>query len=246
MRSFVIAAGVALLPALAWGDTINESEGAVQSNSTLATAQALSPTLFTPNANPNVFGTAPTATVLGHGGGNDVDFYSFTANGGTVTVDIDDDPYTFDVILSLFDSTGTLLAFDDDSFPEDAGTSFGFDSFLGVFTLPSAGTYYVAVSEFANFPNAALAAGGYGNLSRPDGAFGGNSVSGVTPGDSSFSGGVGGAGTSAYRLEISLSDPTHPATAVPLPGVVWGGMALFGGLGLHRRFRRGKGAATPA
>ena len=43
MRAFLIAAGAALLPALALGDTINESEGAVQSNGTLATAQALSP-----------------------------------------------------------------------------------------------------------------------------------------------------------------------------------------------------------
>ena len=65
-----------------------------------------------------------TATIKKSSGSDDVDFHSFLLSGGdhfTVPFDIDNDPFVSDAILSLFDSTGTLiLFFDDDSSSEES------------------------------------------------------------------------------------------------------------------------------
>ena len=204
---------VCLLAVAARADTILELEGSAgpQSNGTYLTAQALAPALFTPNTNPNVAVPDPTATVLGYGNGADVDFYSFSVAGlGEVTLDIDG--AGFDSIIALFDGGGSLIAQNDDGGFFDPGSSSAFDSALS-FVLPTAGTYFVAVSQWSNFAN-------------DDGTYWfGVSTTG---------------GTEAYRLEISLSNPTLPAPpAVPLPGAAWAGIALLGGLGVTRRLRRG-------
>ena len=220
----------------AFADSVSELEtDNAAINNTLATAQAIDYRAFTPNVNPNVFGSLPTATILGAGGDNDVDFFSFQANGGTVSFDIDNDPFTFDTFLSLFDSNGTLIALDDDSDsnPLDPGTEVYTDSFLGEFTLPSAGTYYIAVSQFLNSPtqydfsNNNL---GLVPLARPDGESGGFSVFGVTAGDSSFFSSGDQLGL-PYTLHISLSSP------VPEPGsmALLVGMMSAGGILLKRR-----------
>lgn len=157
-------------------------------NNSVITAEPIAPALFTSPGPATVFHPGGlTATVEGHGGGSDVDFYSFATPGAiSMTFDIDNIPLGFDSIVSLFDSAGTLIAFDDDSFPPDAGSnSTGLDAFVGTYILPGAGTYYVAVSQFANFPTA-RSTGTHSTLTRPDGAFGGVSVAGATFGDSSF------------------------------------------------------------
>jgi len=238
-RSFcaVIAAGALLVPGpAARAATVLEAEATtgVNTNNTLATAQFLNSALFTPNADPNVFGSLPTATVLGLGGG-DVDFFSFSANAGIAYFDIDDNPETFDTMVSLFDANGTLIGFDDDSSPADPGSENGQDSFLGVFNLPASGTYYVAVSQFGNYPN------GYSsitetNLTRPDGEPGGFAISGATFGKSTFQS-AGNAGSSGYTLNISLGSPAGTADA-PLPSAAWGGLAILGGWALTRIRRR--------
>ncbi|MBC7834765.1 MAG: DVUA0089 family protein [Phycisphaerales bacterium] len=205
-------------------------------NNTIGTAQAIPGGAFTTNIDPDVFGSLPTATMSGHGGpssdgtaGSDVDFFSFATTGGIAYFDIDNDPFAFDTILSLFDSTGTLIGYDDDSFPEDPGTAFGFDSFLGSITLP-AGTYFITVSTFANFASAS-GTGVNTSLFRPDAAFGGESVAGATPGDSSFpvSGTDGGIG---YTLEISVEGAAH---FIPLPSAGLMGLAGMGLVTLRRR-----------
>ncbi len=187
-------------------------------NDTRATAQFISPTFFTPNVDPNVFGSLPTATILGSLDTDDgIDFYSFLGVGGSSTYfDIDDNPFTFDSIVSLFDSNGTLLAYDDDS-GNDPGSASGLDTFLGVYNLPSTQTYFAAVTRFPNFANAS-GSGTQTMLTTPGGAFGGTALTGATFGDDTFSNpGVTGGG--AYRLNISTG--IIPNTApVPEPGTM--------------------------
>ena len=212
----VVVTGLFVVAARA--DTVVELEGSAgpQSNGTYLTAQALAPALFTPNADPNVAVPDPTATVLGYGNGADVDFYSFAVAGlGEVTLDID--AAGFDTIVALFDGGGSLITQNDDGGSFDPGSISAFDSALS-FVLPTAGTYFVAVSQWSNFAN-------------DDGTywFGVSSTG----------------GTEGYQLHVSLSNPAAPAPpAAPLPGVAWAGAALLGGLGAVR-FWRGGGRARP-
>jgi len=177
------------------------------------------------------------ATVSALGGGNDVDFYAFNATGGNAYFDIDDDPFTLDTVLALFNSAGTLLALSDDSFPADPGSASSGDSFLGIYMLPGPGTYYLAVSTFANTPSAAVNAVPTAQLTRPDlVANGGMSVN-ATPGDSSYAfGPVTANGTTPYTLHLSVQSPTPQTTPVPEPAT----LLLFGaGLSaIGARFRR--------
>jgi hypothetical protein len=207
-------------------------------NNTIGTAPDITAS-FTPGAPPTAFpGFATYATVLGNGGGADVDIYCFTTAGGLAIFDIDNDPFQFDTILSLFDADGTLIAFDDDSFPADPGTAFGFDSFLGVIDL-APGTYYVAVTQFANFASGAFSATIFEDLFRPDGEFGGQAVGDAPFGDSSFpDNGVQPDDSLPYQLIIGLGEAP---TAIPAPA----GLVLLACaapvLGLRRVLRRKAG-----
>lgn len=181
----VIVASAISIPT-ASADIAFETElNGTATNNSIALAQLLDNALFTPNANPNVFGALPTATIYGKGGANDVDFYCFsTAFAGAAYFDIDG--AGFDTYLALFDSTGTLLADSDDSFPPDPGSATHLDAILGTYMLASAGTYYLAVSRSGNFANATFTGGSFAELYRPDGAFGGFSFAAATYGNSSF------------------------------------------------------------
>jgi hypothetical protein len=222
-------------PALAAPVVEAEADGTAVNN-TLGTAQAIPSSAFTTPVPATVFNPPgfPTATISGAGGSADVDFYSFTAPGGSLLLDIDNDPFTFDTMVSLFNSAGTLIAFDDDSFPEDPGTAFGGDSFIGTYTLPGPGTYYVAVSQFPNFPTAADCVSSGLILTRPDGEFGGRSLTGCAVGDATFpnSGLQQGAD---YTLHISLS---ASAAAVPMPATLALLVSAGAGLGAVRAWRR--------
>jgi hypothetical protein len=152
-------------------------------NNTLGTAQVIAPGDFTFDPNPDIFtpaeggfsGSALSVSIVGHTGGgvsNDVDFYEFTVfNNGYIWLDVDGPRTTFhdpDVTLGLFDSTGTLIAWGDDSFFDlnadtiadadpgshlDAVGQGTYDAFLGAVPV-SAGTYYISAGEYGNFPNA--------------------------------------------------------------------------------------------
>lgn len=204
---------------------VNETEQLDEAiNNTIATAQILSASDFTTTADPNVFGTLPTATLRGGAGLNDVDFYAFQANAGTAYFDVDQPFFNFDSALALFDSNGTLIGFSDNSSPADSGSQSDADPFLGVFTLPSAGTYYAAVSSAFNLPNQLSNPGiTLASLIRPDDAHGGSAVSGAAVGNSSFGASGTQIGDSGYRLRISISPATSP---VPEPG----GIALLAGM----------------
>jgi hypothetical protein len=200
----------------------------VEFNGTIAAAQVIPASAFTTPVPGTVFNPPgfPTATISGLGGSDDatdVDFYAFMANGGDVYFDIDDDPFTVDTILALFDSSGALLAFDDDSFGEDPGTEVGFDSFLGVFTLPGPGTYYIAVSQFPNFPTALVPGLTFAALSRPDGSEGGNAVIGAAPGESTYTlGPQRSTGTMPYTLHISAQNAGTETVPEPVTLLLFG------------------------
>ena len=204
-------AGVIVLGLFAFtarADIVLELEGSQgpQVNGTYLSAQAIAAASFTPNTNPDVEVADPTATVLGYGGGNDVDYYSFAVAGpGEIHLDIDG--AGFDTIVSLFDAGGTRIAVNDDGGVDPGSTPF--DSLLR-FVLPTAGTYFAAVSQWPNFANA-------------DGSY-------------EFAPGPTG-GTASYRLEISLANPASASPAAPLPGVAWAGLALLGGFGIVQRWR---------
>jgi len=89
--------------------------------------------------------TVPHATVVAHGSGF-MEFYSFTvsAPGSSLTLDIDG--ANFDTELTLLDSTGAVLAYNDDS-PADPGSASGLQSFL-TFDLATPGEYFVQVSKY--------------------------------------------------------------------------------------------------
>jgi len=220
-------------PALAAPVVEAEADGTAVNN-TLGTAQAIPSSAFTTPVPATVFNPPgfPTATISGAGGETDVDFYSFTATGGSLLLDIDNAPFTFDTIVSLFNSAGTLIALDDDADPADPGSADSRDSFVGTFTLPGPGTYYVAVSQFANFPTG-FDCGGV-PLTRPDGEFGGLSLTGCAVGDATFpnSGLQEGAD---YTLHISLS---ASAAAVPMPATLALLVSAGAGLGAVRAWRR--------
>lgn len=227
-RRFTVFLGLmAMVAANAVAGVHVESEAVTTlSNNSVGTSEFLSAGLFTLPLPASVFGgVGPTATVLGHGGGADVDFYSFFAAGGTLNIDVDNDPFSFDTVVAVFDGGGTLLAFNDDSF-SDAGSASGLDSYLGSLLLPGAGTYYVAISQFANFPSAAFTAGGFSDLTRPDSLWGGEAVSGATPGDSSY--GISGMDEgSHYTMHISLSAPGTPVVPEPASCLIFAGLAAI-------------------
>jgi hypothetical protein len=218
MRKTILRGSLTILVAFcsssAFGAIINETEtNGTATNNTLATAQAIAPSAFTLPVGSTVFNPPgyATATIQGQNGSNDVDFFSFVSSGGQVYFDIDNTPATFDPIIALFNSGGTLLGWSDDS-PADPGSASTLDSFLGVFTLPSAGIYYLAVSENANFPTTALT-GTETPLVRPDGGFGGFAVSGVSAVSTyDFSGSQ--PGGAAYTLNASV----QTESTIPEPG----------------------------
>ncbi len=95
--------------------------------------------------------TIPHATVVARTHG-DVEYYAFTVGAGaTITLDIDG--ATFDSVVKLLDAAGTELAANDDNNGDNGGERT--DSFL-TFTVQTAGTYYVQVSEWASGSGSSL------------------------------------------------------------------------------------------
>lgn len=225
---------------------------------------------FTPAADANVFGNLPTVTVLG--GVNetvfDIDWYQITVSpGGTLYADIDlvVDPLFPDLALSLYDETGTLIAWGDDSafttpdadpMNQDPGSDSmllpgsdpgTLDPFLGQLTIPSIGSYLLAVHDFLRQPSdiwfetaqfgTPLVPPGQGDtstFSASVGEGGGFVIIGAAPGDLSFQGDFpAGSEGSLYTLHV-----TFAPLAVPEPTSV--GLVLLGAVALAMRsfFRR--------
>jgi hypothetical protein len=212
-KNVLVTAAAMLLAAMsAAGSIVTEIEADGSAvNNNVATAQTLVISAFTLPAPASVFNPPgyATATVQGSGG--------FFGYGGRVLLDMDNPVPSFDPLIALFDSNGTLLAYSDDSML-DSGSVNPIDSFIGSYLLPAAGYYFVAISESPNFPTVALT-GTETPLTRPDRIAGGFAVSGVSAGVSTFDFNGVQPGGADYTLHISAQSP------VPEPG----SLALAGG-----------------
>lgn len=199
----------------------------VDAGGTLATAQVIDMSQFTLPQPADTYVFGPTLTIQGTGGGEDVDIYQLTfATAVTIIVDVDD-MTGFDTYVALFDWDGRLIAFNDDS-GDDPGSSSALHSFLGVYSLPAAGTYYLSVSEALNPPNVVSGGLTLMELFRPDGVQGGWAVDGASV-DSSFLAN-GEEGQDAYTIHISQTP--EPSTWVLL------GLGLAGVVAGTRRRKR--------
>lgn len=199
------------------GPIVEAELGGTSTNNSTATAQAIPASAFTLPVPATVFNPPglPTATITGIGGSSDVDFYSFSGTAGAqLLLDIDNDPVSFDTIVSLFNASGTLIASANNSFPADPGSASSDDSFLGAFILPATGMFYAAVSQDPNFPSAACA--GSTDLTRPDGfEEGGVAAIGCALGVSTFT--TDGTQPAleqgrGYTLHVSLSTVPEPGS----------------------------------
>ncbi len=177
-------------------------------NNILANAEPINPALFTTPEPTDVFQRqgSVTATILGQAGfavlpesvssttpgdkvtaqgdQQDADWYSFTTIGSGNNIfmaDVDDASGAFglgDSFLQLYDGNGFPVALGDDSFPEDPGTTFGFDSFIGQISL-SPGTYFIAINSCCEFSVVdVFDCVSDSPLTRPDGEFGGSICNG--------------------------------------------------------------------
>jgi Ca2+-binding RTX toxin-like protein len=82
-------------------------------------------------------------------GNSNTDFYSFTAQAGTLlnlqvmSRVLDRPAGSFDSTMTVYDSNGNVIAFNDDSFQNQ-------DSTIIDLTIPSTGTYYIEVTAYSN------------------------------------------------------------------------------------------------
>ena len=205
--------------------TISDVETDLQEgmNDTLATAQTLG-TLASG-------GSFRVNGAISANDNDDLDFYKFTIGSSLgLYFDIDGtEAGGVDSVLSVFDSSGRLLAYDDDSelgVAADPGTTRSEDSLIGQLTL-SAGSYFVAIAANGISPIVLDREGvSYENLSLS-----GQSVSGVSV-ESRFGGEAETDG--AYQLIISTQFDGH--AVIPEPGTMaLVGLGLMGLAGLGRR-----------
>jgi hypothetical protein len=135
--------------------TVNNATG----NSTRATALNLNPSFdsaFDVNiGNPltNISTTFLHASVNAttSSGNNGLDWYSFTTTRANVQAffDIDRGMPDLDPWIKLYDSSGTLLAQNDDGGVLDAGSTNVWDSFLSQ-TLTNPGLYFLSVGKYSS------------------------------------------------------------------------------------------------
>ncbi|MGH7245250.1 MAG: DVUA0089 family protein [Phycisphaerales bacterium] len=184
----------------------NETEtNGTSFNNTRGTAQFISSGFFTPNAGLDVFGALPTASVAGHLGGNDVDFFSFTTGGGTSYFSTTRTTGGIDTYIGLFSSNGTLLGDNDDSTPIGPGAN-AMDSFLGSMNLAS-GTYFIAITSNKNSALASFSGSIFTELARPDGGFGGFAFGDADSGIDSFLHNGDQLEGGEYTLNITIPSP---------------------------------------
>jgi len=95
--------------------------------------------------------------------GGDVDYYAFSLNAGeTITFDIDYGMYDIDSTLVLFDGSGNVITYNDDTWEGvgGGGSFHPYDAYIAYMASVS-GTYYAAVASYPNFPGVYGSSGYY-------------------------------------------------------------------------------------
>lgn len=188
---------------------------------------------FDLTADPNIYNSTkiPHVSIQSTNDGfEDVDWYSFSASAGdAIILDIDFGMPSVDTMLALFDSSGNLLAFNDDS-GFDAGSNHSYDAFIGTYGVTIDGLYYVAVSNYSNFPGGISSATSVGFLTTPDGNYGGETF--LEFGGSGFIGtgftGDGNYDSGSYTLHISSKFALVPEPTSSIACLTMGTVALAG------------------
>ncbi|MBU0986242.1 MAG: DVUA0089 family protein [Proteobacteria bacterium] len=210
----------------------------IESNSVFTSAQNVD-SAFSLDSDADIFWSTTYyhASVRGtNAATSDVDYYTFTVGQAGVTGFFDIDygrnaGISYDASMALFDSGYNTLAVNDDALL-DPGSVHSYDSFIGVYTFANPGTYYLAVSNYANFPLVYGTSVGF--MIRPDESWDGiyyAGDSGATAMD--ISSGYYSSGD--YVLHLSLSDTApvpEPATMLLL------GTGLIGIAGFRRKFKK--------
>ena len=246
--SAMVLIGAANVPA----ETYTEFEGVgAATNNWLASAEVIPISAFTVPVPATVFDPPgwPTATILGTGSisgdgvpaqqftASDVDFFCFETEGGRAMFDIDNEQFTFDAKLALFNSQAILIGYSDDEYTDpgshDDAMGVSFDPFIGEFNLQP-GVYYIAVSAHPNDPATYGQASGWFDLWMPDGRTAGRGVIGAPAGDGFTMGNDGVDGGVPYTLHVSLEAPVVPEPSM-LMMLSAGGLALAVGVWQRRR-----------
>ncbi|QIZ82700.1 Hemolysin-type calcium-binding repeat-containing protein [Thalassovita gelatinovora] len=134
------------------GQTGSNTVIETEANNGLATAQPLDG-LFAVVENPDIAESATRASVSIIGSGDDTaDYFAFTVpvSGVTMRFDIDygmESGGSFDPYLHLWDSAGTRIDRNDDSYPVDPGSVHPYDSDLS-YDFTEAGRYTISVGRY--------------------------------------------------------------------------------------------------
>jgi hypothetical protein len=158
MKTLIASFAVLFVCPMVQAATVSE----IESNDLHTTPQFISPFDFTSDYVVNIQSSTSYkhATIAATGNGT-VDWFVFSHAGGRIILDIDEGMPNIDLELGIWDSSGNLVAQNDDGGILDSGSVHVYDSFIDL-ASEAAGLYYVAVSAFPSTQASNFTIGGGG------------------------------------------------------------------------------------